>query len=319
MKKGHPLVSIIVPMYNAEKFISETLVSILHEREISIEAIVVNDKSTDRSLDRVREFHDERIRVLDGPGCGAPGAMNAGLANARGSIIMICDSDDLYPGTRIRSQVRWLDSHPEYDGICGKFTTIDSKGNLIAEMQSGDAALEITNELINGKLRTSFCTYAIRSSSALRVGGFRDFFEAGYDLDFQLRFGEAGRVVYVPENYYFYRLHPSSITHTQSNVVRQFFERTAFELQGQRRSCGLDDLQRGCPPLKPSSNRVSALSASEHIQGQLLGRAWREHQAGTRLSALRTGARALAVNPLNFHAWKSALALLLKSSGDVAS
>ena len=61
MKQSHMLVSIIVPMYNAEKFISATLESILREKEISIEVIVVNDKSTDRSLDRVRDFHDERI------------------------------------------------------------------------------------------------------------------------------------------------------------------------------------------------------------------------------------------------------------------
>ena len=246
------LVSIIVPMYNAENFISRTLESVLHEREILIEVIVINDRSTDRSLDRVREFQDERIRIIDGPGRGAPSAMNAGYAEARGSIIMCCDSDDIFPAGRIRQQTQFLERHSEYDAVCGKFSTIDSKGNLVAEMQCGNTPAEITEELINGKLRTSFCTYAVRSSLVQRVGLFREFFEAGYDLDFQLRLGEAGRIAYVPENWYFYRIHSSSITHTQPNLLREFYERTALDLQQQRRTSGSDDLQRGRRLSKPS-------------------------------------------------------------------
>ena len=308
------LVSVIVPMYNAEKFISGTLKSILREKETPIEVIVVNDKSTDRSLERVREFQDERLRVIDGPGCGAPSAMNVGYADARGSIMMCCDSDDLYPDARISQQAKFLQSHPEYDGVCGIFSTIDTNGKLVAKMQSGDDPSEITNELINGKLRTSFCTYAVRSSLVQKVGLFREFFEAGYDLDFQLRLGEAGRIAYVPANWYFYRIHSSSITHTQPNVVREFFERTAFDLQQQRKTSGLDDLQRGCPPSKPGSDQLPVHSASDHIQQHLISRAWREHSVGEKISALRTGVRALVINPLNAQVWKSVLALILKRS-----
>ena len=316
MKQSHSLVSIIVAMYNAEKFISETLVSILREKETPIEVIVVNDGSTDCSLERVRNFHDERIHVVDGPGRGAARAMNAGLAHARGVIIMICDSDDLYPPARIRRQVEWLESHPEYGGVCGSFSTMDSQGNLIAEMQCGDAPAEITNELINGKLRTSLCTYAIRSSFAQKIGGFREFFKSSYDIDFQLMLAEVARIAYVPENCYFYRLHPSSITHTQSKLLREFFERTAFELQRQRRTSGLDDLQLGRALSTPIFDQSAPNSAIDHIQGQLVGRAWREHRAGKKAQALKTGLRILALHPVNIASWKSLLALVLKPAGN---
>jgi glycosyltransferase involved in cell wall biosynthesis len=313
MNQSRLLVSIIVAMYNAERFISETLVSILREKETPIEVIVVNDKSTDRSLERVRDFHDERIRLIDGPGRGAPGAMNAGLAHARGSIIMICDSDDIFPSSRIRHQVQWLQSHPEYGGVCGNFSTTDSEGNLIAEMQCGDAPAEITNELINGKLRTSFCTYAIRSSLVQRIGGFREFFKSGYDLDFQFRLGEVARIAFLPENWYFWRLHESSITHTQPTLLREFFERTAFELQHQRRTSGSDDLQRGHLLSTPNFDQSAPHSAADHIQGQLIGRAWHEHRAGKKVEALKTGLQALALRPLNIAIWKSISALILKT------
>jgi glycosyltransferase involved in cell wall biosynthesis len=318
MKQNHLLVSIIVPMYNAERFISATLESILHEKTTSIEVIVVNDKSTDHSLDRVREFNDERIRVIEGLGRGIASALNIGLANARGSIIMECDSDDLYPPARISRQVQWLESHPEYGAVCGSFSTIDSEGNPIADMQCGDSPAEISNELINGKIRTHFCTYAIRSSLAQKVGGFREFFKTCPDIDIQLRLGEAIRIAYVPENWYYYRVHQSSITHTAPNSARVYFERTAFEMQRQRLTSGLDDLQRGRVLADPKIDQPEPYSTTDHIQGQLLGRAWREHTAGKKMSALRTGIRALAANPTKINVWKSIFTLVLRPTGKAA-
>src|SRR6266850_4685025 len=121
--RGDPmLVSIVVPMHNAEEYISRTLVSLLADTQIPMEVIVVNDKSTDASLARVLEFSDERMRVIDGPGRGAPAAMNAGVAAARGAVLMCCDADDLYPEKRIRQQVAWLNANPEYAAVCGSFS-----------------------------------------------------------------------------------------------------------------------------------------------------------------------------------------------------
>jgi hypothetical protein len=147
-----------------------------------------------------------------------------------------------------------------------------------------------------------------------KLGGFREFFETAQDLDFQLRLGEIGRIAYVPQNWYLYRLHAASITHTQSSMMRDFFERTAYDLQKQRRKFGLDDLQRGFIPAKPGNDRSQPHSAKDHVQGQLLARAWAEHRAGKKVLALRTATRALATDPLRIHIWRSIFALMLKPS-----
>jgi len=319
MQPARSLVSIVIPMRNAEKFISATLESILREKAVPIEVIVVDDRSTDRSRALVDGVHDTRIRTIDGGGRGAAHAMSVGFADATGDILMFCDSDDLYPEGRICRQADWLQSHPEYDGVCGQFSTIDRDGKPVTKMQSGDAPADITDELRNGKLRTSFCTYAIRSPLARKVGQFREFFEAGYDIDFQLRAGEVGRIAYVPENYYFYRLHASSITHSQATATRKFFEQTAYEMQRQRQATGSDDLQRGRPPAKPASNNSPAHSATDHIQQLLIGQAWREHSNGKKALAFRTGVRALLANPLSGYVWKSVAALLVKRSGNLSA
>src|ERR1017187_2191864 len=97
MENGMPLVSIVVPMRNAQDYISETLTAILRERQTPLEVIVVNDGSNDASLDRVAAIGDARIRIFEGPCHGISACLNAGLAKVRGSIVMRCDADDIFP------------------------------------------------------------------------------------------------------------------------------------------------------------------------------------------------------------------------------
>jgi glycosyltransferase involved in cell wall biosynthesis len=312
MNSSNPLVSVIVPLKNVEKYISDALRSILAENQIDMEVIVVDDKSIDGSLQRVLRLQDERIRVIRGPGRGISACMNVGIAVAAGSVIMRCDADDIYPAGRIGRQVRWLEANPEYDSVCGAFSAIDHKGRLIAQMRCGAAPAEITAELVSGKTRTHLCTYAIRASLIAKAGRFREYFESAEDIDFQLRMGEAGRVAYLPEDWYYYRINASSITHTQSKTAREYFEAVAFDLQRQRRSFGFDQLQKGCPPPKPNSDVSAASSSAEHIAGLLVGRAWSEHRSGKKIQALRSGFRALAANPLRVCLWKNLIVLILK-------
>ncbi|MCL2439443.1 MAG: glycosyltransferase [Alphaproteobacteria bacterium] len=101
-KKRKPLVSVIVPLYNAEAFIERALLSILMQDYKNVEVIVVDDCSTDRSMSIVNRLvaHDPRIQtVRTSRNCGVAGARNMGLALAKGKYVMSCDSDDYYmPG-----------------------------------------------------------------------------------------------------------------------------------------------------------------------------------------------------------------------------
>lgn len=94
-----PAVSIIMPVYNAERHLEESLTSALGQSLKSIELICVDDGSTDASLGILRRFEeaDRRVQVVVQENAGAGPARNAGLARARGSYIAFLDSDDLYP------------------------------------------------------------------------------------------------------------------------------------------------------------------------------------------------------------------------------
>jgi glycosyltransferase involved in cell wall biosynthesis len=312
------LVSILMPLYNAELFIASALASVLQERSLPLEVIVINDGSTDDSVNRVCKIRDDRLQIIDNVGTGIAAALNSGLAVAQGQIVARCDADDLYPAQRLMRQIDWLLQHPDYGAICGGYAAIDPKGSPVIRLDCGGQSEDITAELRQGITRTHLCTFAIRAEVLRSLGGFRDYFCTGEDIDFQLRLGEASQVWYLPEVQYHYRLHESSITHTQSSAEREFFDTIAREFQKQRYTYGEDDIQRGCPPLPPKKDD-KPLTAALHIQGFLLSQAWREYHCGQLRKAMSTGVRSLLTKPCNRSIWRSLLALLIKTVGGSGS
>jgi glycosyltransferase involved in cell wall biosynthesis len=302
-----------MPMRNAEPFVRAALESVLAQDGVELEVVVIDDGSTDRSAEVVRAVGDPRVRLLPGPCRGISAALNTAIEAARGEFVARCDSDDLYPSGRLARHVGWLTDHPEFGAVCGSFSTMTHDGRPVADLDcGGEVAEEITHELRADKIRTSLCTFTLRTDLVRRLGGFRPYFVTGEDIDFQLRLGEVTRVWYDPQSVYRYRLHETSITHTQGNARQAFFEARAKEFAAQRRAGRPDDLERGCPPPLPTTFSGPAVRPGQEIQGLLLAQAWEEHTAGHKLQALRTGVRAWAACPSRLSAWKSLAALVLR-------
>lgn len=114
-----PLVSIIIPLYNAENYIAETLRSVLNQTWKNKEIIVVNDGSTDNSLAIVVSFDSEEIRVINQKNQGASAAKQTGLEHAKGDYIQYLDADDLLSPNKIEAQMALLTDKPGYLGLCG--------------------------------------------------------------------------------------------------------------------------------------------------------------------------------------------------------
>jgi glycosyltransferase involved in cell wall biosynthesis len=106
------LVSAIIPCFNAERWISETLASLLAQTHPALEIIVVDDGSTDGSTGLVEEFVSEKVRLLRQPNSGASRARNAGLAVANGEFIQFLDADDILAPNKIEIQLRRLHDRP---------------------------------------------------------------------------------------------------------------------------------------------------------------------------------------------------------------
>jgi GT2 family glycosyltransferase len=321
---SEPVVTVIMAMRNAERFVADSARSVLAQEGVDLELVVVDDGSTDRSRAVVEAIarEDSRVRIVDGPRGGIAMAVNAGLAAARGQFVSRCDSDDLYPAGRLRRQVEWLRSHADFGAVSGSFETIDARGRLVMTMRTGDEPAEITEELRAGQTRTHFSTFLTRVDVLRRLGGPRAYFEHAEDVDLQLRIGEACRVGYDPALALRYRIHGASITHSQPDERRKFLDAMTREFQSLRRSGLPDPLQAGTEPPAPPRRvaNSSPVGASAHIQRLLQGRAWQEHAEGRRGRAVLTGLRAVILRPWIPRAWHTLAALLVRpgGSGDLA-
>ncbi len=107
-----PLVSILIPSYNAERWLGETLESALAQTWANLEIIVINDGSRDGSLQLAQAFAGRGVRVIDQPNAGASAARNRGLREARGEFIQFLDADDLISPDKIAAQVELLRVKP---------------------------------------------------------------------------------------------------------------------------------------------------------------------------------------------------------------
>ena len=113
MNTRAPLVSVIIPVYNAEAYLQACVDSVLAQSWPGLEIILVNDGSQDGSLALAQGFQDSRISVLDQPNQGASAARNRGWAQAQGDYIQFLDADDLLSPEKIKLQVELLQQNPE--------------------------------------------------------------------------------------------------------------------------------------------------------------------------------------------------------------
>ena len=109
-----PKVTVLMPAYNAGKYIGEAIQSILDQTFSNFELLIINDNSTDNTKEVIKKFTDCRIRTIDHVGKGISSALNAGLKEAKGYYIARFDADDVCLKKRLERQVNFLDANADY-------------------------------------------------------------------------------------------------------------------------------------------------------------------------------------------------------------
>jgi len=109
-----PLISLVLPIYNGERFLKESLESILNQTFKKFELIVVDDGSTDNSIELVKSYNDSRIRVIKNKrNLGSVAAINIALKNSKGKYIAVCTQDDISHPKRFEIEFNYLEKHPQ--------------------------------------------------------------------------------------------------------------------------------------------------------------------------------------------------------------
>lgn len=128
---NRPLVSVVMPAYNGEKYIGEAIESVLNQTYSNWELVIVEDCSTDGTLKVIRGYRDERIKLFcNTEHIGIAATTNRAIENSRGKYIALLDDDDVSEKERLQLQVDYLEAHPEIDILGGGFSWIDGESRF---------------------------------------------------------------------------------------------------------------------------------------------------------------------------------------------
>ena len=258
---GQPQVSVVIPVWNGERYLREAIASIIAQSFRDFELIVVDDGSTDGSAEIAGEFaNDPRVSVIRQTNAGVVSARNAGLRAARAELVAFLDSDDIARPNRLAKQVAYLNSRPEIGAVGSYITYFDGKKGPFRthEFPVGSSrvaeALEAGNPLAQPAVM-------LRKSMAIAVGGYREAFKFGAeDYDLWLRLSEKHPLDNLAEVLTLYRIHPDSLTHRRRH--EQTMAAKIASIAHRRRRAGLPDPLNGLmSPLSPAD--LSRLSLSE--------------------------------------------------------
>lgn len=210
-KENIPLVSVLMPVYNGEKFLRESISSIQNQTLKDFELLIIDDGSTDGSIKIVESISDERIKLIKNDhNCGIVKTLNLGIALAHGKYIARMDADDISEINRLKIQVDYMEAHGDVV-LCGSSINRFSTDYSIIDHREGE----------DGKLRAMllFDTTVNHPSAIFRRDilvkndiNYPSYFEHAEDYGLWYQLSKYGKIVNLPEVLLRYRMHGSNLS-----------------------------------------------------------------------------------------------------------
>ena len=208
------MISVIIPVYNKCHFVAKTLESVLAQTYQDWEAIIIDDGSTDNSVEAIKTIHDPRIQLYQQDNHGVSYTRNKGIEIAKGDFIALLDADDIWFPDYLETMVTLVEKYPHHSVFC-----VAQKDRPINTLPSGISIIE------------DYCSYPyifwtggllIKKEVYLSVGGFPVGIQLGEDLDMWLRVSCKYDTVYLNE------AHVDHPYVTENNLARTINPKTTY-------------------------------------------------------------------------------------------
>jgi hypothetical protein len=209
MTMDKPLVSVVLVVCNIDRFLAESIESILAQTFREFEFIIVDFGSTDRSLAIISEYaaKDDRIQIHTVPHCGLGEARNIGCSLAQGRYIALMDADDVSVPERLAWEIDFMQKHQDVSVLGGAVQWIDTNGRALMTLDSIRGA-DMQSALREGRCPLWQSTVLMRRDAFVHVGGYRPIFAPAEDYDLWLRMAEHFQIANLEEVLLKYRIHP---------------------------------------------------------------------------------------------------------------
>lgn len=221
-----------MPVFNAACYLAVAVESILGQTFADFEFVIVDDGSNDRSPAILKRFaeRDTRIRIVSRPNTGIVGALNDGLAVARGEYIARMDADDISFPQRLETQLRYLEAHPELVAIGSGVLMVDPTGHPLKEFRAQTDPKLLREWLIAASdIGIIHPSLVVRRDVMQRLGGYREPYKLVEDVDLFLRLLDEGELGNTPDILLEYRQHAGSTNAKRYNTQRELLDRCITE------------------------------------------------------------------------------------------
>lgn len=234
-------VSIVMTVYNAERYIVEAIRSILDQTMSDFEFIIVNDGSTDRTKEIIATFDDPRIQFYSLDHIGRARALNYAVGKAQSPYIAFMDADDISVQERIEKQYHYLQQNPEIGLVSGWFALIDSSGMEMNILRKLPAVHEEIEYEMTSHCSMCFPAAMMRRTLIIRVDGFNEQLNSAIDYDLFIRILPLSKISNLQELLFYHRIHHSRITSRQHseqlantfNIAKSYLERLIMQSTSQ--------------------------------------------------------------------------------------
>ena len=214
-----PLVSVLLPVYNGERYVAAAVQSVLAQTYGRLELVVIDDGSTDGTLAVLQSFDDPRIRLTSRENRGLVATLAEAATLAQGAYLARMDADDVSQPERLRRQVAFLEAHPGVVLVGTDCTVVDEDGSALHD----DRYLTDPDELKVGQVVGNYFVHGavmMRADAYDKVGGYDVTLPHAEDMDLWTRLSHAAAVASLPVPLYVYRDNPAGITSTHTEVQR---------------------------------------------------------------------------------------------------
>ncbi|NER48247.1 MAG: glycosyltransferase [Symploca sp. SIO1B1] len=233
-----PLISVIIPAYNAEKTILETIESIFQQTFADFEIIVINDGSQDSTLELLSGVTDPRLQVFSFPNAGLSASRNRGVARAKGEYISFIDADDLWTPDKLELQLQALQTNPEAAVAYSWTDCIDEAGKFLRSGSHMSVSGDVYAQLLLVNFLESGSNVLIRQQALREIGDSDESLAAGQDRELFLRLAAKYHFVAVPQTQILYRVSAQAISAnvakagtSRLQVIKQAFSQAPESLQ----------------------------------------------------------------------------------------
>jgi glycosyltransferase involved in cell wall biosynthesis len=265
------MLSVIMAVYNGEKYLREAILSILEQTYDDFELVIVNDGSTDQTRNILDQFANKANIIHLEKNQGAAAALNIAASHAKGDWLTVHDADDISLPTRLEEQVRNMDPHYSAVGTLIECITGDPPVSLekLKEIEDHFNNYQTAQDLINVRfIGNPNCHGTMMYSKDLfqRVGGYNPKYKIAYDYDLWMRFMREKPIVKIPKVLYKWRVQENSLHRkNEGQTCMEMMQIASDNIKLLTPRVAVFGCERGCESYRSAIQEIDGLQIAQYV------------------------------------------------------